>query len=139
MKTIDEFNGWLSFIADNTNQLKHNLPHLFANELDGSLNSLNKLESYLIENYTCEQITLPKNSKLLEQLASYVGNIAQQELPGSYWTINLEDKKDVDFGFPILKFTDNRASFNPFTYITTALDRKRGTLISKAIENRKHP
>lgn len=138
MNKIEEFNWWITTITEKINELKLNLPNSLVGSLDNSLQSLNLLEIYLIEQFTSEQIIEPRNSNLLDQLASYVGNIAEHEMSGSYWTINLEDRMDVDYGFPVLKFKDNRASFNPFTYITTALDRKRGTLISKAIENRKY-
>lgn len=137
MKTSEDYNWWLTSISDKINELKPRLPKALAQKLDSTLQSLDPLETYLMDKYTPELMTDHRNHDLLDQLASYVGNIAEREMPGSYWTINLEDKKDVDYGFPILKFKDNRPSFNPFTYITTALDRKKGNLISSAITKRK--
>ncbi len=137
MKDLNEYDFWLTSITDKINALKQRLPQAISNKLDNSINSVDVLEKYLMELYSTEMMIEEKNSGLLDELASYIGNIAEKEMPGCHWTINLNDAKDIDFGFPVLKFKDSRASFNPFTYITMALDRKRGNLISAAIIRRK--
>lgn len=137
MKTVEAFNLWLTCIPDNCTALMYDLPPEIATALDGTLASVDVLEAHLMARYTPEELTSEANEQLLSRLASYVGQVAEREMNGSYWSIQLDDEKDVDHGFPVLRFKDDRASFNPFTYVTTAMDRKRGNLISGAIVRRK--
>lgn len=136
MKTSEEFNWWLTCIPDKIAELKQRLPASIADKLDNSIESVDILEHYLMNIYESDNMIKPENSEFLDQLASYIGDIAEKKMTGSFWTINLDDPKDVDYRFPILKFRDKRPSFNPFTYITTSLDRKKGNLLSSAILRR---
>ena len=131
MNKIEAFNWWLTCIPDRINELREKAEKEIGGPLDGSLSSLDALEAYLINKFTYDEMIAPENRVFLDQLASYVGDVAEKHLENAEWTINLSDENDVNFNFPVLKFGGN--FFNPFTVITTSLDRKKGDFIRKRI------
>ncbi len=139
MENLEDYNWWLTCIPDKIGDLLASLPPAIRQQLNGSLPSVDILENYLLQQFSFDELVRPENHFLLDQLASYLGTIAEKEMSGCHWTINLEDKDDVDYQYPVLKFNDGRASFNPFRYITVAMDRKKGNLLSSAISKRKLP
>lgn len=132
MNKTDQFNWWLTSIPDKKNALKESLPASIAGKLDGSLQSLDLLETYLLETYKTGDLTEPAHSNTLDMLASYVGDVAEKNLPGSKWTINTTDKDNIHYNFPVLKAGDY--IFNPFSNITASIHRRKGNYLRERVE-----
>lgn len=132
MNQSDQFNWWLTCIPDKKVELKENLPGAIADQLDGSLQSLDVLEAYLLETYQPDDLIKPEHSHTLDMLASYVGDVAQENLPGSKWTINTTDEDNVDYNFPVLKA--GVYHFNPFSNVTESIHRKQGNYLRERVE-----
>ena len=126
------FNWWITCIPDKINFLKKYIEdfNLNINIVDYSLESLNQLESYLIENYSIESIK--SDEDLFDSIASYIGTVYKKNIPQSKWFVELNDTKYIYFNKPEL-IVEKLTSFQPHSYITTAIDRKKGDLWSTVI------
>lgn len=132
METKEQFNWWLTSIPDKIADLKKNIDKEVAAKLDGSLQSLDVLEAYLLKHYKVYELNKPENKDLLDQLASYVGDVAEKHLKDAAWELSIKDKKDINYGFPVLDVGGR--FFNPFTTVTASLDREQGDYIRECIE-----
>ena len=132
MNKYDQFNWWLTCIPDRIEELRESLDPERAARLDGSLASLDMLEAYLLETYPPRTLSLPENSQVLDRYASYVGDVAEKYFEDAVWTINVDDKENVNYNFPVLKLRGSH--FNPFTAITASIHRKKGHYIRECVE-----
>lgn len=105
-KMEDDFQIYIMSINDNLQDLEivlkeHNNPNY---QLDFTIESLEQIENFLskqLENYT---IKLFKIGKLLENVSTYMGEIARRKLSGR-WDLE-RNRKDFDFGYPIVTDLD---------------------------------
>jgi hypothetical protein len=135
MNTQEEnFEWWITMIPDRIEELKQSLPQEISSKLDSSVNSLDVVEKYLLENYTIDTLHLPQNASLYDGLARYIGHAFKRNVKDAYWAIELEDKTDVFYNVPtlIVKGT-NTSPFCPLVMITTSIDRNTGNLLSTSI------
>lgn len=130
----NDFEWWITCIPDKMNRLEELLPEEIFQKLDYSIESFNVLEEYLLSKYTLEQIK--KDSELHDCLASYLGTTYHRNIQQSEWYVEVENEKDVFYGMPILR-VPNKISFEPHSYVTTLMDRKKGDLLSTTIEKHK--
>ena len=126
MKTKQElennFHWWITCIPDRIESLKHLLPKDISSKLNFTLESLNVLGKFLVQNETLESIQSKK--ELWDCLASYIGVVYEKNLDKAKWSMELEDDKNIYYGIPTLR-TDVLTNFSPYNEITTMLDRKR--------------
>ncbi|MBP8808887.1 MAG: hypothetical protein KBG48_15205 [Kofleriaceae bacterium] len=81
MKTRDEFDWWLTCLPDKVKALRARLPELAA-ALDGSVASIEPLVAHLIAHHTYDALIAPAQAELLDQVAAYVGDVAERAMPG---------------------------------------------------------
>ncbi|MFA0963998.1 hypothetical protein AB9P05_19480 [Roseivirga sp. BDSF3-8] len=136
----EDFEFWITFLPDKISELKNVLPKDISDKLDFSDDSLVVLEGYLLSTFNYEDITKNENKNLVDCLAAYVGSTLKKSWEQSYWDIELDDEKQLYFGVPVLKFKEKvLPPVSPYHTITTAMDRKKGdmmSLILKRIQDR---
>lgn len=130
----DNFEWWITCIPDKINRLEELIPKDIFGKLDYSIESFNVLEEYLLSKYTIKQVK--NNPELHDCLASYLGTTYRRNIQKSEWYVELENEKDAFYGIPILRVS-NLITFEPHSYVTTLLDRKKGNLLSSTLERHK--
>jgi hypothetical protein len=130
----EDFEWWITMIPDRIEELKQSLPQEISSRLDSSIDSLNVVEKYLIENYTIDTLRSPQNASLYDGFARYIGHTFKRNVKDAYWAIELEDKTDVFYNLPtlIVKGT-NTSPLCPLIMATTSIDRNTGNLLSNSI------
>ncbi|MEY4938156.1 MAG: hypothetical protein RIS64_4517 [Bacteroidota bacterium] len=130
----DKFEWWLTVNPDRLLDLFKILPEEL--NLDYSIDSLNRLEIFLINHYTAETIVLKENHTLLDNLSRYVGEVARRHLKKAKWDVILKDKKNIYYNIPIINapyiFGEQ---FCPLYTITTAISRKYGNYLHSNVQD----
>jgi len=126
----DDFEWWITCIPDKIERLEERLPKDIFKQLDYSISSLDILEKYLLEHSSFEKIQ--NDTELWDCCASYLGKTYKRNVPNSKWVVELDNKNNVFFGIPILRIS-NLIDFEPHSYVSTALNRKKGNLWSVAL------
>ena len=134
----EDFESWITFLPDKIHQLKKVHLNEISNKLDFSVESLLELESYLLSKFNFEDMNKIENKSLIDCLAAYVGSTFKKNWESSYWDIDLDDAEQFYFGVPVLKFKDKALPpVSPYHTITTAMDRKKGDLMSLVLKRTK--
>lgn len=126
----DQFDWWITCIPDKIIALKKNLPEEISIRLDCSIQSLDVLEKFLLDNFSIDD--LQRDKELWDRCASYVARTYKKNIANSEWYIELDDDKNVFYNKPSLRVVD-KFNFVPHSYVTAALDRKQGNFISTII------
>lgn len=127
----DQFHWWITCIPDKIIELKRKVPVEISVQMNYSIESLDILEGYTLNNYSLDEL---KNEKQFwDSLASYVGVVYEKNVKGSRWSIEIENEKDIFFNMPILK-VENKFNFQPHSYVTAMLDRKKGNFLSTIVK-----
>lgn len=103
--------------------------------LDYSLESLDKLESWILANYD-DIKKLIDDEKMLDYLTVYIGETFRKHLGGK-WYIDLKNKKNAYYSMPVLTDPSYRGEvyIAPMTYATACINRKKGNYISTILKN----
>jgi len=127
---------WLTIMPDVLLRLAE-LPKALRESLDYSISSLDAIEKYLMENYSFEEMKDVKNKYARDLFARYIGETFRKNLENCYWTIDLEDRKNVFYGLPVLivKEKQNVAPISPYFLVIALLDRQKGNFLSSILKN----
>ncbi len=129
----DDFEFWIIHMDDALDEFFDQLPQDVRRNLDYSPRSLDVLERWLLDHYSGSQALLvPSESKTLDGAARYIGETFRKTI-GGYWTIDLDNPKNVFFGLPVL--TGYRVPTAPITLATTSTHRRTGTFLRTVLEN----
>lgn len=133
--TKNNFQEWIFYISDKMDYFTE----VFAEEnnlkLDFSIESLDKLEKWIIEHYpTIDQ--LKDDSKILDLLTIYIGQTLKKYIGGK-WYMDLENEENAYYHMPVLTSPDYKGVIykSPRTFATACVDRKRGNYISTIKKN----
>jgi hypothetical protein len=129
----ENFMMWITFLPDKIIEFKQKLPHEISTLLDETPDSLEALETYMLNNYSLEYFQNPQNKDFVDGFVSYVGEVFQKNLPNAKWSINLEDENDVSFALPVLK-NEKLGPFSPFQFILPMFHFKENTLIKSTFD-----
>jgi hypothetical protein len=132
----EDFELWLDILPDRVEEFKESLPTDISSQLDSSVNSLDIIEKYLLENFTLDTIREPSNASFYDGCARYIGDTFRCNVFGAYWTIEFKDKNSVFYNLPIL-MVENTDTFAicPLTMITALIDRQTGVFLSTITTN----
>jgi transcription termination factor NusB len=97
---LENFRTWVAFIDDRVNDWRKKLPENIAKQFDWSLKSLDRMEQYILSNYTHENVLLQENKEAIDAMASYIGETFRLNLPNAKWYIELDDEKNIFFNKP---------------------------------------
>jgi len=127
----DQFQYWLANMDDTLEDFLARLPAEVRERLNGSPESLDALEVWLLERYpTTSAIMSDDELSNLDGATCYVGEVFRKAL-GGHWRIRLDDSKYAFHGIPELWFLEEKDTpVAPITLVTASLDRRTGKYIS---------
>lgn len=139
MKSVDqrkeEFDVWVDNLDDFIEKAFELLPENISKQMDYSIESLDKLEEYLLKAYTSEQFNTIENKDLLGGLAAYFGETARQNATNSYWSIDLVNKKNVYYNLPVMVSEKVKFTISPYQLVISLFSRNNGTFLSTIATN----
>lgn len=128
----EQFEWWITSIDEKVSNLKKKLPVEIKDNLDKSIDSIDVIENFLIQNYNSTDKKI--DFELWDQIASYIGAVYKLNLEKSRWFIELEDEANIFYNKPGLQINSN-IYFYPHSYVTAAIDRRIGNFISHVTKN----
>jgi hypothetical protein len=139
MESIEErkekFDNWVDNLDDFIETAFDLLPENISEQMDYSIESLDKLEDYLLKTYTSEQFNAIANKDLLGGLAAYFGETARQNASNGYWSIDLVNKKNVYYNLPIMVSEKVKFTISPYQLVASSFNRNTGTFLSTIATN----
>ena len=131
----EQFNWWLTIMPDALMYLSI-LPKDVRSKLDYSVNSLDVLEIFLIDNYDMEEMKRSENKMAVDVFARYIGETFRKNLTDIIWKLELRENR-FGYGFPLLVKKDNKPCTPKSTYsfIAGVLDRRIGSYLSTILKN----
>jgi hypothetical protein len=126
-----QFDAWLSQMQQALNQFKAFVPPALRARLDGSAESLDALEAWLLQRYGSVADARPDSEAFVVGAAArYVGEMFRSRV-GGLWRLEDAGPSMVFFGLPVITGGALGDSTRcPRSYITAALDRRTGTYLS---------
>lgn len=133
--TQENFQEWLILIDFKMDFFTEEFAKEQNLTLDYSLESLDKLESWILANYD-DIKKLIDDEKMLDYLTVYIGETFRKHLGGK-WYIDLKNKKNAYYSMPVLTDPSYRGEvyIAPMTYATACINRKKGNYISTILKN----
>ncbi len=133
--TQENFQEWLILIDFKMDFFTEEFAKEQNLTLDYSLESLDKLEGWILANYD-DIKKLIDDEKMLDYLTVYIGETFRKHLGGK-WYIDLKNKKNAYYSMPVLTDPSYRGEvyIAPITYATACINRKKGNYISTILKN----
>ncbi|HYF67413.1 MAG TPA: hypothetical protein VD884_04720 [Ohtaekwangia sp.] len=132
---LENFKTWVTFIDDRVNNWKKEIPEDIANQFDWSLKSLPQVERYILSHYTRERVANIENKKDIDAIASYIGETFRLHLPNARWSLEIDDKRNIDYNIPTVVTTPLAgAPISPFSMILRVLNDKSGDVLRRIFE-----
>jgi hypothetical protein len=131
IKKHEDFQYWLANMDDALERFADGLPAEVRNQLSFSPDSLDVVESWILERYASTQEMLaPSESRAADGLARYIGETFRRAL-GGRWEIRLDDPKYAFHGIPQLTgFWDKPTPVCPLSLAAASADRRTGRFLS---------
>ncbi len=133
--TQENFQEWLILIDFKMDFFTEEFAKEQNLTLDYSIESLDKLEGWILANYD-DIKKLIDDGKMLDYLTVYIGETFRKHLGGK-WYIDLKNKKNAYYSMPVLTDPSYRGEvyIAPMTYATACINRKKGNYISTILKN----
>ena len=133
--TQENFQEWLILIDFKMDFFTEEFAKEQNLTLDYSIESLDKLEGWILTNYH-DIKKLIDDEKMLDYLTVYIGETFRKHLGGK-WYIDLKNKKNAYYSMPVLTDPSYRGEvyIAPMTYATACINRKKGNYISTILKN----
>jgi hypothetical protein len=91
----DDFEYWIFNMSEEIEFLLNEVPSEVSNQLDFSVDSLEVLEFWILNQYANpEQMLMKTQTKIVNSIACYIGETFRKNIGGK-WDINFEDQKFV--------------------------------------------
>ncbi len=138
-EAFDLFQYWLMDSPDAIERMMDRLPAEVKNQLDYSVESLDVLEAYLLNQYASIDEIKQEPPDILNGYAIYVGDTFRKvaksltQIEPIKWTIELDDTDNAYYNIPIIRLGAYVKC--PLTLVTSSLDRRRGNYISTILKN----
>lgn len=131
----ENFQDWIFYIDDKMEAFIDGFSKKNNLTLDYSLNSLNELEVWIINNFK-DRFELKENEELLDLLTIYIGETFRKHIGGK-WFIDLENKENAYYHMPVLTSDEYKGEkyIAPLTFATASISRKKGNYISTILRN----
>lgn len=137
---LDLFQHWLIDMPKAIERLMQRLPSEMQEKLDYSIESLDILEEYLLNQYASIQEIKQAPPDILNGYAIYVGETFRKVLADktdrepNIWTIELDRIDNIYFNMPTIKIGGYIGC--PHYLVTASLDRRQGNYISTILKNK---
>ena len=132
----ERFEVWVSVMDDALNEFKELLPGELAVKLDGSPESLQALEAWILQNYAdYHAVKAERNTTLIDGVARYLGEVLRKRV-GGIWDIRFGKPKDINNGIPlIVGYRGQQTPLAPHRLITACADRRTGDYFLTLLRN----
>jgi hypothetical protein len=130
------FQSWLAHMDDAIDAFMLTVPEPIRSQLDGSPDSLDLLEAWLLSRYsTISESKKPTESQVMDGATRFVGEIFRIAT-GSKWALEVRDPKALYFKLPILRGGRfDRMPECPMSLVSASLDRRTGRYLSSILKN----
>lgn len=123
---LENFNFWIQTIEERILDWKQTLNQETKNQFDYSVQSLDKIESYLTSKYELEDLSNQQNKIEIDACLSYVLEVFRRNLPTNEFLIELEDEKNVLFNRPAVNTKPKVGmDFSPYYFLPSIINLKR--------------
>jgi hypothetical protein len=131
---FDSFQYWLMDMSDALERMKNSLPKDISEKLNYSIESLDTLENWILEQYpTVNDIIPQKEASIVDGYARYVGETFRKYLGGK-WIIELDNPKHVFYNMPEIDTKSLRDC--PLSLVIASTDRRTGHYISDILKHK---
>jgi hypothetical protein len=134
----ENFIEWVTFIDDRVEKWKRNITKKLANELNWKVDSLEKIERYILENFTKESIIKSESKGAVDAMASYIGETFRLNLPNAKWFIELDDEHNIYYNKPTI-VTQVGSAISPFNLVLRILNDGTGKVLMKVYSGKSIP
>ena len=107
----EDYNWWLTIMPDVMYNLKL-LPKNVSSKLNYSVESLNILEQYIIENYSIEELKQSEYKTVADLFSRYIGETFRKHIKDTIWEMETREGYH-GCGFPMI----NKKNNIPFTKV----------------------
>jgi hypothetical protein len=129
------FDAWLGEMNMAIARFVESAPPEIRSHLDGSDESLNVVEQWLLRKYANPKEACAESETLfIDGAARYLGEIFRLR-SGSTWGIELSNPKDAFYGIPSLRGGSLRTNLCPLTTVTASTDRRNGLYFATILGN----
>ena len=120
------FNAWVELIEDRIEDWFATLSKEVKSKFDYSIDSLDEIEKYLIENFELESLNNENNKNEFDAICSYVIKVFKLKWPNSEYVIELNDKSNVLYNRPaVITNPKIGMAFSPFQFLPSIINLKR--------------
>ena len=138
-EAFDLFQYWLMDSPDAIERMMDRLPAEVKNQIDYSVESLDVLEAYLLNQYASIDEIDQEPPDILNGYAIYVGDTFRKvaksltQIEPIKWTIDLDNTDSLFYNLPVIKL--GAYTNFPMGLVTASLDRRRGNYLSTILKN----
>lgn len=139
LRTREHFEYWMFDMSDALEYFVASLPEEVSTKLDYSPESLDVLESWMLERYPDTQSIMERYEHIRwDDIGRYIGEVYAKTV-GLQWGIFLDDSES-DYAYFQLPVLQNPMlpldHFCPLTMGSACLDRRTGTYLSTILKNK---
>ena len=133
--TKENFQDWIFYIGDKMDYFTETFAKENNLKLDYSINSLDILENWIINNYNSIN-DLRETYEILDLLTIYIGETFRKHIGGK-WFMDMENKDNAYYMMPVLTSSEYKGEIfkAPRTFATACISRKKGNYISTILKN----
>lgn len=131
LHSTQELQTWIATIEE----AREELEELVGSELSVDLESLDRLEKFLLKRFKSVDAALTLDARgVTDAAARVVGTTLLLAIDGARWDINLDNPKAAYYRLPILVMPDGSVE-SPHAMVTASLDRRTGELLRGLVES----
>lgn len=134
----ENFDAWIATIDERISDWFQGLSKEEVSLFDYSIDSLDEIEKYLINNYSLEDLRDVKNKISIDAAASYIIKVFSIHWKSHEFRIELDDEKNILFNRPsICTVPEIGMAFSPYQILPSTLNLKRVGGFRKILESKK--
>lgn len=134
----ENFEAWVATIDERILDWFQSLSKEKICLFDYSIDSLDEMEKYLINNYSLEDLRDVKNKISIDAAASYIIKVFSIHWESHEFKIELDDEKNILFNRPsIITVPEIGMAFSPYQILPSTLNLKRVGGFRKILESKK--
>lgn len=132
----EDFEEWLFLMLDKLEEFENQFSKNSLKKLDYSIQSLDVLEKWILENFMSIDELLESTKKIdLDLFVRYVGETFRRNLKDSKWDTDIENPQNAYYNYPVIVPKNKPIPIAPHTLLTASVKRKKGNFMSTILRN----
>lgn len=133
---FEKFQKWLAFMPNALDDWMDELPRELREQLDYSIASLNKLEEWLLSEFSdAGDAVSGENFLIGDGAARYIGETFRKNF-GATWGMDVHDPNSLVFGTPSMRgFPKAGPPVAPLRLVVNALNKRKGHYLAFIVKN----